>query len=258
MKKVRTLLFALTGAGNNALDVLARHELVDLLGVVTAKKARDDFPYYACQKLHDQAFALGVPVYEDLKLKEPNTIKLMRSLQVQLIIVSTFNQILPKNIISLPRLGVVNLHLSLLPRYRGATPTVWALINGETVTGVTDHFIENEDIDRGKIICQKTIPIDPDYTDGMLRQHLALLSESVLIESLEALLISKNPVFVKQNEENASYFPKRDIEDAIIDPEKPFLEIKNRIRAMTPYPGAILKWRGATIPSPRAEMDIFS
>lgn len=242
MNKARTLLFALTGFGNNALNVLVSHELVELLGVVTKDSANKEFPYYPCRQLSDQASALGVPVYSGLRLKEQTAFSFIKDMRPDLIVVSTFDQLIPDVIIALPRLGIVNLHPSLLPRYRGATPTSWTLMNGETVTGVTAHFIENELIDQGRIICQKKMAIKPEDNDGILREKLAFLSESVLCEVLEKLILQEETSFQAQEESMATYYPKRNVTPLIIDLEEPFSVIKNRIRAVTPFPGALVVW----------------
>lgn len=244
MDKIRVLLFAMTGFGNNAFKVLARNRRLSLIGVVTPPRSAGSFPYYKCVALQDLVLKNKVKLYQGLKLREKKSFLLIKELAPDLIILSTFNQIIPEDIIAIPRLGVINVHPSLLPKYRGATPTVWVLMNGEKETGVSVHYVENEKIDAGRIIAQAKLRISPNDTDGMLRFKLAKLLEKVLSNALK-LVSSKNKLsFPVQNELRATYFPKRTTEDGEIDLNKPVRDIINKVRAMSPYPGAYLKYNG--------------
>lgn len=240
MDKIRTLLFGMTGFGNNALSALLEIASVELIGILTVSRPNVPFPYYECEQLHDAAKVKGVSLYEGLNLKEERTHSLIKDLSPNMIVVSAFNQIITKPIISIPRLGVINIHPSLLPKYRGATPTVWVLMNGEKKTGVTVHLIEDEKIDQGRIISQHLLNIVPMDTDGSLRQKLAKLSEIALREAIEKVLAENKDLFLKQDESEATYYPKRTVKDAEININRPFGEILNKIRAMTPCPGASL------------------
>jgi len=245
LDKIRVILFGMTGFGNNALSALLECPHVNLIGIFTPLEQDAPFPYYECEKLQDLAIKRRIVLYEGLLLRDDKTYELIRKLSPDLIVVSTFNQIVPKNIIFFSKLGVINIHPSLLPKYRGATPTFWALMNGEEETGVTVHFIEDEKPDEGRIIAQVSLKIDPMDNDGILRLKLAVLSEGVLIEALNRILTKDKELFPEQNESKATYYPKRSLKDAGIDIQKPFKEILNKIRAMSPYPGAYLDYRGS-------------
>lgn len=236
------ILFAMTGFGNNPLKVLKELPFVELISLFTVKRPKKPFPYYPCEKIHDLANKYRIPVYEGLSLKEKSCQQLIRKLYPDLIVVSSFNQIIPKSIISLPKFGVINIHPSLLPRYRGPTPTVWTLMNGETETGVTAHFIENDKIDSGRIIVQRRIRINASDNDGILRHKLARLSEKVLMEALRTILIKEKKAFAVQDEDKATFYPKYKLSDSELDINKPLKAIVNKIKAMTPYPGARLKY----------------
>ncbi|MCL4492443.1 MAG: methionyl-tRNA formyltransferase, partial [Nitrospirae bacterium] len=236
MAKIKTLLFGMTGFGNSAFKVLIEHPSVELIGVFMPSRQIAPFPYYECEKLNDSATASGVALYEGLLLRDDGTYELINKLSPELMVVSSFNQIVPESIISLPGLGIINVHPSLLPEYRGATPTVWALANGEEKTGVTVHFIEDERLDNGRIIAQSALKIDPMDNDGTLRQKLAALSEIILTEALDRILSQDRELFPEQDESKATYYPKRSFKDAEIDIHRPFREILNKIRAMSPYP----------------------
>lgn len=254
MDKIKAILFGMTGFGNNALEVLLNHPSVATIAVFTPERQAGFFPYYECEKLHDAVLRNGIALYEGLNFKGENTYDIIKKLSPAIIIVSSFNQIIPKPIISIPRLGVVNIHPSLLPKYRGATPTVWALLNGEEETGVTAHFIENEKIDCGRIIKQAKLSIEPSDNDGTLRLKLARLSGVVLNEALNLLPNIDKKKLPIADESKSAYYPKRTLKDAEIDINKPFNDIINRIRAMTPYPGAFVKYNGTIYTVSSAEL----
>jgi methionyl-tRNA formyltransferase len=245
LDRKKVLLFAMTGFGNNAFNVLSRMRSIDLMSVFIPRRNSLPFPYYECVALYDVVSRhKEVQLFEDIPLRAEATYRIIKGLFPDLIVVSSFNQILPREIISIPRLGVINLHPSLLPKYRGPTPTAWVLMNGEKETGVTVHFIEDERIDSGRIITQGRLEIVPSDTDGTLRCKLAIQSEEVLAEAIQLVICKDREMFPEQNESEASYYPKRTIADSKIDLQEPFEKIRNRIRAATPYPGAYLKHKG--------------
>lgn len=245
MDRKKVLLFAMTGFGNNAFNVLSRMRSIDLMGVFMPRRNSFPFPYYECVALQDIVSRhKEVQLFEDIPLRAEATYKIIKGLLPDLMVVSTFNQIFPQEVISIPRLGVINLHPSLLPKYRGPTPTAWVLINGEKETGVTAHFIEDERIDSGRIITQGRLKIVPSDTDGTLRCRLAIQSEEVLAEAIQLVMCRDREMFPEQDESKASCYPKRTIKDGEIDLQEPFEKIRNRIKAVTPYPGAYLKHKG--------------
>lgn len=241
MDKIKVLLLAMTGFGNNALEALLEMRSVEVVGVLMPKAKTRFFPYYRCEQLQDNVKNIGIPVFEvdilwDKKIKEK-----IKRMSPDLIVVATFSKMIPQDVISIPRLGVINIHPSLLPKYRGATPTVWALINGESETGVTAHFIEDKKIDSGRIISQAKLKIRPSDTDGHLRYKLGRLSKKVLKKAISLVLVKDKKYFLQQNEVCATSYPKRTVKDAEIDINRSFEEICNRVRAVTPYPGARLR-----------------
>jgi methionyl-tRNA formyltransferase len=236
----------MTGFGNNAFNVLLKMEAIELVAVFTRKRYPDPFPYYECEPLQEVVSKhKDIRLFEDIPMRGKNTYDLIQGLSPDLIVVSTFNQIVPREIISIPRLRIINIHPSLLPKYRGPTPIIWVLMNGEEETGVSAHFIEDERIDSGRIITQSKLKIDAVDTNGTLRSKLATLSEKVLSEAVTQVLNKSREKFPEQDESKASYYPKPTPKDAEIDVQKPLREIVNKIRAMTPYPGAYLKQRGS-------------
>lgn len=240
MGKIKTVLFGMTGFGNSAAEALNNHDAIDLVAIFTSKRQEGPFPYYPCDHLYEMALKTEIPIYEGLNLRDSKTVEFIRTLSPGLAVVSTFSQIITKEIIQIPEHGIINLHPSLLPQYRGTTPTVWALINGEEETGISVHFIEDETIDSGKIILQSRLKIMPNDTDGTLRYRLAELSETTLSRAVDLILTSDRSAFPSQDESLATYCRKRTTKDAEINKDMPFKKILSLIMAMTPYPGAYL------------------
>ena len=208
MDKIKVVLFAMTGFGNRAFRALMEAPFVELMAVITPKGENKPFPHYKCRRLQEVVTDEGIALYEGLILKEESAHEFIKTLLPDLIVVSTFRQIIPKNIISIPRLGIINVHPSLLPKYRGPTPIYWVLANGEKKTGVTVHFIEDETVDSGRIITQLILDILPSDTDAVLRKRLAMLSEKALIKALRLILKKDRKKFPLQNETEATYYPK--------------------------------------------------
>jgi len=192
------------------------------------------------------ALKANVPVLQPLKAREDKFIAELRALQPDLIAVAAFGQILPQAILDLPRLGCLNVHTSLLPKYRGASPIQSAILNGETETGVT---IMKMDIglDTGDILTQRTTPIRDEDNAATLHDRLAQLGAELLIETIPAYATGKiQPQ--PQRHELATHVAKIKKEEGRIDWAKPAREIWNRIRAFTPWPGAFTYIPGQSQP----------
>ena len=154
-------------------------------------------------------------------------------------------RILPKSLLSIPRLGSINLHGSLLPAYRGAAPIQWSLINGDTQTGLSTFFIESR-VDTGKIISQKKIKILDNDNYGSLSAKMALKGSKLLLDSIQ-LISNGKTLLIKQDEDSVSYAPKITSDITDIDWNSSALSIHNLIRGLTPNPGAKSKINGKQI-----------
>jgi len=183
----------------------------------------------------------------NLKIFTPENLKLddffysLKELNPDLSVVVAF-RILPEKIFSLPPLGTINLHASLLPKYRGAAPINWALINGETKTGLTTFYIQKK-VDTGDLILQKEIDILPEETFGELHDRLATLGADFLFQTLD--LIEKGEAKpTKQDHALASPAPKITREHGQIDWSKEATQIKNQIRGLSPIPAAFTLYKG--------------
>jgi methionyl-tRNA formyltransferase len=175
-----------------------------------------------------------------LPLFQPNDLKsielLLEEIKPDLIVVVAFGKILSAKILKSPPLGCVNVHASLLPKYRGAAPINWAVINGETETGITTILMA-ERVDSGPIICQEKIPISPQENAGEVYEKLKKLSPQVLLKTIK--LIEKREVSLReQKEAEVSFAPSLKKEDGLINWQKSALTLHNLIRGLVPWPGA--------------------
>jgi methionyl-tRNA formyltransferase len=192
------------------------------------------------------ALANGVPVLQPLKAREETFVAELRALQPDLIAVAAFGQILPKSILDLPHLGCLNVHTSLLPKYRGASPIQSAILNGETETGVTIMKMD-VGLDTGDILTQRPTPIRDDDNAATLHDRLAQLGAELLVETIHAYAVGQiqpRP----QPHELATHVAKIKKEDGRIVWTQPARAIWNRIRAFTPWPGAFTFLPGQTQP----------
>jgi methionyl-tRNA formyltransferase len=187
----------------------------------------------------------GIPVLQPAKVRAPEFIELVREMTPDLIVVVAFGQILPKALLDIPRNGCINVHASLLPRYRGAAPINWCIINGETETGVTTMQMD-VGLDTGDMLVKRSTPIDPDEDSSSLHDRLAAIGADALAETLELLLAGKL-VPEKQDDHLSCYAPMLKKEDGLIDWGKGAREIKNLVRGVTPWPGAFTYLHGRTV-----------
>ncbi len=178
----------------------------------------------------------GIPVMQPLKVRHPDAIEEIRALKPDLIVVVAFGQILPKALLEIPRSGCVNVHASLLPRYRGAAPLNWCIINGETETGVTTMMMD-VGLDTGDMLLKAVTPIDPDEDTSSLHDRLSQLGAELLAETIERLAAG-GVAPEKQDDALTCYAPMLKKEDGLIEWGKDAASIKNLVRGMTPWPGA--------------------
>ncbi len=196
------------------------------------------------------AVDLGLPVLQPERVKEPAFIARLEELRPELIAVAAFGQIIPSAVLKLPSLGCVNVHPSLLPRYRGAAPINWAVINGETTTGVTTILMD-EGMDTGDVLLVQEVEIDHDETAQELADRLAELGGHLLVETIKGLNEGTlQPI--PQDEKEASYAPMLRKDDGLIHWEEGTYQIRNQIRGMIPWPVAFTLWGGKRVKIYRA------
>lgn len=188
------------------------------------------------------ALSLNIPVIQPEKIKEPSAIEQLQVWQPDLIVVTAFGQILRQNVLDIPPMGCINVHASLLPRWRGAAPIQAAILYGDAQTGVT-IMIMDAGVDTGDILSQRSEPIKQDDTAGILSERLAHIGAELLIKTLPQYInksISPQP----QPEIGMTYAPMLKKEDAKLDFSLPAIELDRKIRAYNPWPGAFILWRG--------------
>ena len=178
----------------------------------------------------------GIPLLQPLKIKTPDFLDALAALRPDLIAVAAFGRILHAPILNLPPRGCVNVHGSLLPKYRGAAPVQWAIINGERETGITTMLMD-EGMDTGPILLQERIPILPDDTAGTLAPRLAELGGRLLVETIRQLKAGMLTPRA-QDPSQATTAPLLKKEDGVIDWSRSAQAIANRVRGLSPWPGA--------------------
>jgi methionyl-tRNA formyltransferase len=220
-----------------SLEVLARSTKFQIATAVTHPdhpKGRGLKPQPSPVK--SLAQRLNLPLLQPPRVRDEKFIAELRALRPDLIVVAAYGQILPQAILDLPRLGCLNVHTSLLPKYRGAAPIQWAIANGETETGVTIMKMD-EGLDTGDIVAQCRTPIRPEDDSATLHDRLARLGAELLAQTIPDYAAGKiQPA--PQPAEGAGYAPKIKKEDGRIDWSQPARTILNRLRAFTPWPGA--------------------
>jgi methionyl-tRNA formyltransferase len=178
----------------------------------------------------------GIPILQPVKMKDPAFLDALRGWQPDMITVAAFGRILPPAILSMPPHGCINVHGSLLPKFRGAGPIQWAIITGETETGITTMMMD-EGMDTGAMLLQDRLTIQPDETAGSLTIRLAAMGGKLLTETIKQLkagTVSPKP----QDPSQATLAPLLKKEDGLIDWTRPAIEIERRVRGMSPWPGA--------------------
>lgn len=198
-------------------------------------------------KIKQYARSQGLEVLQPVRLRDEDFVARLRELAPDLGIVVAF-RMLPEIVWSLPRLGTINLHGSLLPRYRGAAPIHWAVINGDTETGVTTFRLKHE-LDTGDVLMQARMPIEATETTGSVHDRMMLLGAETLLKSVDLFLSEVSPQGIAQEDmaEPSSSAPKLTKENTLIDWQQPAQRLYNFIRGLAPYPSA---WCELCLPLP--------
>lgn len=236
MEKLRIVFMGTPEFAVGILDTIIKNKY-NVVGVVTAA----DKPAGRGQKLKysavkEYALANNLHLLQPTNLKDESFLDELKSLNANLQIVVAF-RMLPKVVWEMPELGTFNLHASLLPNYRGAAPINWAIINGETKTGVTTFFIDDK-IDTGAMIMSSETEIDPTENAGQLHDRLMYLGSTTVIETLELIEKGNVTTTIQTDSSDIKSAFKLNKENCKIDWTKPALEINNLIRGLSPYPAA--------------------
>jgi len=203
--------------------------------------------------LKKAALELGLEVFQPEKIKTAEALERLQSLAVDVAVVVAYGQILPASVLQLPKLACLNIHGSILPKYRGAAPIHYAVMNGEKETGVTIMYM-NEKMDEGDILLVKTTPIGPEETTGEIHDRLAKLGSQGLLEALKLLGQGKAPR-TPQDPSKASYAPSIKREFCRLDWHSPAPRVFNRVRGLSPWPGAETSWKRVDLKIHKAALD---
>ena len=224
--------------GLEALIGRTEHEVA---GIVTGPdRPRGRGLKTAPSPVKETALRHGIPFWQPEKLRDPGFLDALRSLDAGLFVVVAF-RILPDELLAIPPRGTINLHPSLLPRYRGAAPIQWAVMNGDEVTGVTTFLVERR-VDTGDILCQETVPIGPEETAGELHDRLSRTGADLLLRTVD--LMADGSINPRPQGSDASPAPRISRSDGRIDWRLPARAIHNRVRGLNPVPMAFTTWRG--------------
>ena len=214
--------------------IAAGHDVAAVVTQPDRKCGRGQKPKSSPAKLTAQQN--GIPVLQFEKIKSEEGVRAIEQLEPDMIVTAAFGQILSKQILDIPKHGCINVHASLLPKYRGAAPIQWAIINGEKKTGVTIMYMD-EGLDTGDIISSVETQIPYDMTGGELYEKLALLGSEILVETIENIENGK-ALRTKQVDEESSYYPPLSRQLGRIDWSKPAEDIRNLVRALNPVMSA--------------------
>jgi methionyl-tRNA formyltransferase len=217
--------------------VAAGHEVVCV--VTQPNRPRGRGQQQAKSPVKECAERLGLAVYQPERVRRPEAVEFLRGLAADAMVVVGYGQIIPQSVIDMVPYGIVNVHGSLLPKYRGAGPIQWAIVNGETVTGVTAMRID-AGLDTGDMLLKAETAIGPEENAIELGQRLSVMGAHLLVETLERI---RELVPEKQDPAQATYAPLLKKEDGLIDWQQPGLAIHNRVRGLQPWPGAYTAFR---------------
>lgn len=240
MEKYRIIFFGTPEFAIPSLEGIYERE--NLVAVVTQPdKPKGRGLKSSSPPVKNWALSKNIKVLQPLKLKDPQVLSFIKELYPDLIIVCAYGKILPKELLEIPKFGCWNIHASLLPKYRGASPIPWSILQGEKETGIT-IILMDEGLDTGPILLQKKIPISEDDTTISLSQKLSLLGKSAIIEAIELHkkgLLNPHP----QPGEGVSYAPPLKKEDGFFTFEEKSKNIERKVRALLPWPGVFTYYK---------------
>ena len=231
--------------------VAQEHELLAVFTQPDRKQGRGQKVHYS--EVKRTALELNVPIYQPERVGKPEFISIIEDLQPEIIVVVAFGQKIPRKILELAKHGCINVHSSLLPKYRGAAPINYAIINGETVTGVSTMYLSSE-WDAGDVILQDKELITKTDTAGTLHDRLSVRGASLLVETLKQIEGGTAPRIV-QDHSQASFAPKMTKEIGAIDWQRSASEVNNLIRGTNPWPGAYTYYADTLIKVWQSEVD---
>lgn len=230
----------------------AGHEVAAVFTQPDKAKGRGKAVVYTPVK--EKALEYHIPVYQPVKVRDPEVIEQIRQMNPDVIVVVAFGQLLPKTLLDIPPYGCINVHASLLPKYRGAAPIQWAVINGEKISGVTTMYMA-EGLDTGDMILKEEVMLDEKETGGSLHDKLSVIGAALLVKTLNML---KEGTAVREKQDDSlkgQYAKMLDKHMGAIDFNEPAEKIERLIRGLNPWPSAYTKLNGKTCKFWLADVD---
>lgn len=192
-------------------------------------------------------------IYQPVKIKDKEFVKILKKIPADIYVVAAFGQLLSDEILNIPKYGCVNVHASLLPKYRGAAPIQWAVINGDKISGITTMRM-NSGLDTGDMIMKQEVVLQKEETGGSLFEKLAMVGAKLCVETLKAIE-DKTAVYEKQNEDEATHVSMLDKKSGEINWDTSSAAIERLIRGLNPWPSAYTKINGKTMKIWRAQVN---
>ena len=243
MKEVKIVFMGTAGFSRHVLEKLLENNF-NIIGIVTQPDR-----YVGRKKIltmpevKEVAIEHAIPVFQPQRIKQDY--QEIIDIQPDLIITAAYGQIIPEALLNAPKLGCINVHASLLPKYRGGAPVHYAIINGEKVTGVTIMYMAKK-MDAGNIISQAEVSISAQETTGELYDRLSVVGAELLIETLPSIIEGSN-ASIKQDEQLVTYAPTIAHEQEKLDFNKSAFQVYNQVRGMNPWPGAYTLYQDKVI-----------
>lgn len=224
-----------------ALEALIKASAQVVCVVTQPDKQKGRHLQLAPTEVKNTARASGLKIYQPEKINSQESLKFLTGLEADLFVIVAYGQILSQEILDLPKIMPINVHASLLPRYRGAAPINWTIINGDKKTGVTIMYVGLK-MDSGPVIMQQEIKVEDQDTAVSLEEKLSLCGAQLLIEALGRIQ-KRDYRLVEQDEDQAVYAPKLKKETGLIDWNASAVNIHNQIKGVLPWPGAFTSYR---------------
>jgi methionyl-tRNA formyltransferase len=250
-RRLRVLFMGTPEFAVASLEKILEHGYTVPLVVTTPDRAKGRGLRLTPSAVKEAATRHNIPVLTPERMKDPDVAQAIRQANADIICVVAF-RILPESVFTIPRLGSFNLHGSLLPKYRGAAPINWAIINGDTETGVTTFFLKQK-VDTGNVIVRRAIPITPEMTAGQLHDVMMHVGAAAVVDTLRMIEQgAANPL--PQDDQQATPAPKIFRNDCQVDWGRPAESVHNFIRGLSPHPGAFMLHNGRTLKLFRSQL----
>lgn len=244
-KQLRVIFMGTPDFAVGTLEAMVQSGYEVVLVVTQPDKPQGRKQLLVAPPVKEKALEMGIPVFQPRRVREPEALETIKEYAADMIVVAAFGQILPKELLELPKYGCINVHASLLPKYRGAAPIQWSILNGDEVTGVTIMRMD-VGLDTGDMIAKTEIPISPEDTGGSLFERLAEAGAKLCVETIPSI-VDGTAVYTPQDEQMATKVGMIKKQDGLIDFSRPAKAIECQVRGLNPWPSAYTFLAGKTL-----------